>query len=376
MPQKVEQEKINQIKELKSAGHTHDEICKITKSSKRTVTKICMEHVYEKYPEIKIPESIKETQYPGYYIGVDGKAYRAPGKQDKNAKLNEYGLIPLNTHLRGNPAHKKYQYPSINITLRDENGKFLRQKKENIHRLVAETFIPNPHNYDSIDHKDRNKMNNHVSNLRWCSIEDNKASWERTEDYLRSISKSLRKSKVYGIGINDSDVICRDNKNYKRWENILLKCKKEERSICEEWKKFSHFNSWLENQKLDDDSIFYLIQGNEYCPKNCVITSYNLINILSFKKRGKYPLGVSLSNPGRMKNIRYNAKTRKSYLGSFGSIQECHLAWQKQKIKEIDLLIKNEKDFRVLELLEIVKNSISDDIINHRETTISPFIQE
>jgi hypothetical protein len=32
------------------------------------------------YPPIKIPKNMRETQYPGYYITEDGKAYRKPGK--------------------------------------------------------------------------------------------------------------------------------------------------------------------------------------------------------------------------------------------------------------------------------------------------------
>ena len=42
-------------------------------------------------------------------------------------------------------------------------------KSARIHRLVAESFIPNPNNYTQVNHIDGNKENNDVSNLEWCS---------------------------------------------------------------------------------------------------------------------------------------------------------------------------------------------------------------
>ena len=42
-----------------------------------------------------------------------------------------------------------------------------------LHRLVAETFIDNPNNYQYVNHKDENKLNNSIDNLEWCTASYN-----------------------------------------------------------------------------------------------------------------------------------------------------------------------------------------------------------
>lgn len=48
-----------------------------------------------------------------------------------------------------------------------------------VHRLVGLNLIPNPLNLPCLNHKDGNQLNNHVSNLEWCTQSENiKHSWD------------------------------------------------------------------------------------------------------------------------------------------------------------------------------------------------------
>ena len=51
-----------------------------------------------------------------------------------------------------------------------------------LHRLLALTYIENPNNYPVVDHIDRNKQNNDLSNLRWGTSSDNNRNKSMRKD--------------------------------------------------------------------------------------------------------------------------------------------------------------------------------------------------
>ena len=65
------------------------------------------------------------------------------------------------------------------------------QKKCKVHRLVAQTFIPNPDNLPEVNHKDEDKENNSVQNLEWCDRKYNQNYGTRTQRQSEKLSKPI-----------------------------------------------------------------------------------------------------------------------------------------------------------------------------------------
>lgn len=74
-----------------------------------------------------------------------------------------------------------------------------QRKRKRIHRLVACAFLPNPDNKKEVDHIDRCKTNNMVTNLRWVTRSENMLNTYRRDNPLLGISwkKSHKQYEVH-----------------------------------------------------------------------------------------------------------------------------------------------------------------------------------
>lgn len=90
-------------------------------------------------------------------------------ENSKDFFVNEFGEVfregkKLTPH-SGGVGDKYYKQRIYNL-----DGTVYRK---NIHRLVAETWLPNPNNLPCVNHKNGDKRDNRVSNLEWCTFQHN-----------------------------------------------------------------------------------------------------------------------------------------------------------------------------------------------------------
>lgn len=90
------------------------------------------------------------------------------------------------------------------IKLAGRNGK----KFFSIHRLVAKTFMPNPHNLPCVNHKNENKADNRVENLEWCSVRYNNMFGTRTKRVKEKVAKPILQYDLNGNFIKRHESIC------------------------------------------------------------------------------------------------------------------------------------------------------------------------
>ena len=112
-------------------------------------------------------------------------------------------------------------YKQVMVCVR-KDGKMYRLI---VARLVAKTFIPNPDNLPQVNHKDENSLNNHVSNLEWCTCKYNinyggtitrRAKsrcrpvdiYDKNMNYIETLPSGVETSKKYNVSRGNISSCC------------------------------------------------------------------------------------------------------------------------------------------------------------------------
>lgn len=136
----------------------------------------------------------KDTKYPYYQISNYGRLKRL-------AHL----LIPR-THRKHSHSHwvkDKICKASISRNYYNYrvcvNGVLISVK---IHRLVAKAFIPNPHNYEFVNHRNENKLDNRSVNLEWCTAKYN-SNYASCQIRRANTVRTNRRAKIINVSQYD-----------------------------------------------------------------------------------------------------------------------------------------------------------------------------
>jgi hypothetical protein len=159
-------------------------------------------------------EIVKEVEeFPGYYVSTSGRVWSSPrrGRGGHNGKW-----------LKPKKLRRKDGSYYLFVSLY-KNG---MKKGKLVHRLVAESFIPNFQSKPEVNHLDGDKTNNDWTNLQWVTkAENEKHAWDSglKENNRKAVSKAkskqvkcLETGEVFSsaeeaskyIGLNNQAVSC------------------------------------------------------------------------------------------------------------------------------------------------------------------------
>ena len=171
---------------------------------------------------------------------------------------------------------------------------------------------------------------------------------------------------VFGVGINDrkypAAVKGKILKEYNIWCNLLARCYCPERqkkqptyvgcSVSEDFKSYSYFYEWCQNQIGNGQEGFHLDKdllqkGNKiYSESTCLFLPSELNVLLTSNKvlRGDLPIGVSTHSGGKFEAFCCTDRSSR-YIGLFDTPELAFQAYKQAKEDFIKLQAEKWKNF-------------------------------
>jgi hypothetical protein len=159
-------------------------------------------------------------------------------------QVSSLGRVKSLERYKDNHGKQQLIQESIKTTRKDKQGYLLldlykdnKQKTVRVHRLVAEHFIENSDNKETVNHIDGNKGNNTADNLEWATFkEQNKHFYNHNLKSKHNINKAIKamnKAQAKKVKCLNNDIVYESASEAARVVGIsgslVMKCCRGER---------------------------------------------------------------------------------------------------------------------------------------------------